>query len=108
VDMFDCVLPTRNARTGQLFSWRGKLSIRNAKFARDPSPIDPTCRCPACRIASRAYLRHLHLSNEITGAVLCTLHNLYFYLDLVGRARESIVAGRFETFRQETLRGFSA
>jgi queuine tRNA-ribosyltransferase len=108
VDMFDCVLPTRNARTGQLFTWRGKLSIRNAKFARDPSPIDPLCRCPACRIASRAYLRHLHLSNEITGAVLCTLHNLYFYLDLVGRARESIVAGRFETFRQETLRGFSA
>jgi queuine tRNA-ribosyltransferase len=106
--MFDCVLPTRNARTGQLFTWRGKLSIRNAKFARDPSPIDPLCRCPACRIASRAYLRHLHLSNEITGAVLCTLHNLYFYLDLVGRARESIVAGRFETFRQETLRGFSA
>ena len=108
VDMFDCVLPTRNARNGQLFTWRGKLSIRNAKFARDPSPIDPSCRCPACRIASRAYLRHLHQTNEITGAVLATLHNLFFYLDLVSRARESIVAGRFETFRQETLQGFSA
>ena len=108
VDMFDCVLPTRNARTGQLFTWRGKLSIRNAKFARDASPIDPGCGCPACRMTSRAYLRHLHLANEMTGAVLATLHNLFFYLDLVGKARESIVAGRFEAFRQETLQGFSA
>ena len=108
VDMFDCVMPTRNARNGQLFTWRGRLSIRNAKFARDPLPIDPTCACPACRIASRAYLRHLHQAGEITGAVLATLHNLFFYMDLVGKARESIVAGRFETFRQETLRGFSA
>jgi queuine tRNA-ribosyltransferase len=108
VDMFDCVLPTRNARTGQLFTWGGKMSIRNAKYARDPSPIDPSCRCPACGISSRAYLRHLHLSNEMTGGVLATLHNLFFYLDLVGKARESIVAGRFETFRQETLQGFLA
>ncbi|MEO8501592.1 MAG: tRNA guanosine(34) transglycosylase Tgt [Vicinamibacteria bacterium] len=108
VDMFDCVLPTRNARTGQLFTWRGKMSIRNAKFARDASPIDPSCGCPACRMTSRAYLRHLHLANEMTGAVLATLHNLFFYLDLVGKARQSIVAGRFETFRQETLRGFSS
>ena len=108
VDMFDCVLPTRNARNGQVFSWRGKLSLRNAKFARDPSPIDPTCACPTCRMASRAYLRHLHMSNEMTGAVLATLHNLFFYLDLVGKARKSIVAGRFEMFRQETLQGFSA
>ena len=106
IDMFDCVLPTRNARNGQVFSWRGRMSIRNAKFARDPSPIDPTCRCPTCRIASRAYLRHLHMANEMTGAVLATLHNLFFYLDLVGKARESIVAGRFEAFRLETLRGF--
>ncbi|MBK5256908.1 MAG: tRNA guanosine(34) transglycosylase Tgt [Vicinamibacteria bacterium] len=106
VDMFDCVLPTRNARNGQVFTWRGKLSIRNAKFARDRSPIDPDCLCPACRITSRAYLRHLHMANEMTGAVLSTVHNVFFYLDLVGRARESIVAGRFETFRQETLEGF--
>jgi queuine tRNA-ribosyltransferase len=108
VDMFDCVLPTRNARTGQLFTWRGRISIRNAKFARDPSPIDPDCSCPTCRIASRAYLRHLHLSNEMTGAVLATQHNLFFYLDLVGKARESIVAGRFEAFRLATLQGFSS
>lgn len=107
VDMFDCVLPTRNARNGQLFSWQGKLSIRNAKFARDSSPIDPDCRCPTCRTASRAYLRHLHMSNEITGAILSTLHNVFFYLDLVGKARESIVAGRFDTFRLEALRGLS-
>ncbi|MEO5761884.1 MAG: tRNA guanosine(34) transglycosylase Tgt, partial [Vicinamibacteria bacterium] len=83
VDMFDCVLPTRNARNGQVFTWRGKMSIRNAKFARDASPIDPTCGCPTCKMASRAYLRHLHMSNEMTGAILTTLHNLYFYLDLV-------------------------
>jgi queuine tRNA-ribosyltransferase len=108
VDMFDCVLPTRNARNGQVFTWGGKLSIRNARFARDAAPLDPRCACPACRIASRAYLRHLHMANEITGAVLATVHNLFFYLDLVGKARESIVAGRFETFRQETLAGFSA
>jgi queuine tRNA-ribosyltransferase len=108
VDMFDCVLPTRNARNGQVFTWAGKLSIRNARFARDSAPIDPRCACPACRTTSRAYLRHLHMANEITGAVLATTHNLFFYLDLVGRARESIVAGRFETFRQETLAGFSA
>jgi queuine tRNA-ribosyltransferase len=108
VDMFDCVLPTRNARNGQVFSWRGRMSLRNAKFARDPSPLDPECGCPTCRVASRAYLRHLHLSNEMTGAVLSTLHNLFFYLDLVSKARKSIVAGRFETFREETLRGFGA
>ena len=108
VDMFDCVLPTRNARNGQLFTWRGKLSIKNARFARDSSPLDPECGCPTCRIASRAYLRHLHMSNEITGAVLSTLHNVFFYLDLVRKARESIVTGRFDTFRQETLRGLSA
>jgi queuine tRNA-ribosyltransferase len=106
VDMFDCVLPTRNARNGQVFTWQGKLTLKNAKFARDPSPLDPSCRCPTCRTVSRAYLRHLHMANEMTGAVLATLHNLFFYLDLVGKARESIVAGRFETFRQETLSGF--
>ncbi len=108
VDMFDCVLPTRNARNGQVFTWGGKLSLRNARFARDPSPLDPNCRCPTCRISSRAYLRHLHMANEMTGAVLATLHNLFFYLDLVGKARESIVAGRFETFRQETIEGLRA
>jgi len=106
VDMFDCVMPTRNARNGSLFTWAGKITIRNAKHARDERPIDPRCGCPACRVTSRAYLRHLHQANEITGAVLATIHNLYFYLDLVGRARESIVAGRFESFRQDTLRGF--
>ncbi len=108
IDMFDCVLPTRNARNGQVFTWRGKMTLRNAKYARDPAPLDPDCGCPTCRMASRAYLRHLHMSNEMTGAVLSTLHNLFFYLDLVGKARESIVAGRFETFRQETLKGLSA
>lgn len=108
VDMFDCVLPTRNARNGQLFTRHGRLSIRNARFKRDPRPPDPECGCPACRTASRAYLRHLHLSGEITGAVLMTLHNLWFYLDTLRRMRQSILLGRFEEFRVETLRSLAA
>lgn len=96
VDMFDCVMPTRNARNGGVFTSTGKFSIRNAKFARDAQPLDPTCECPTCRTVSRAYLRHLHLSDEITGATLLTQHNVFFYLDLVRKLRESILRGRFE------------
>jgi queuine tRNA-ribosyltransferase len=104
VDMFDCVLPTRNARNGQLFTRRGRVSIRNARFRDDPRPIDERCRCLACRSVSRAYLRHLHLSGEIVAATLLTLHNLAYYLDTLRAIRQSIVFGRFEEFRQETLR----
>jgi queuine tRNA-ribosyltransferase len=103
IDMFDCVLPTRNARNGQLFTSRGRLSIRNARFKRDPRPPDPACRCYTCRTASRAYLRHLHQAGEITAAVLMTIHNVSFYLDTLKRIRQSIALGRFEELRHELL-----
>ena len=108
IDMFDCVLPTRNARNGQLFTRFGRMSLRNARFARDPLPPDPDCPCPTCRSASRAYLRHLHLSGEVTGMVLATVHNLFFYLDMMRRMRQHIVLGRFEEFRRETLGSLQA
>jgi queuine tRNA-ribosyltransferase len=103
VDMFDCVLPTRNARNGQLFTSRGKLSIRNARFADDPAPPDPECACHTCRTASRAYLRHLHMAGEMSAATLMTIHNLSFYLDTLRKLRQSIRLGRFEECRAETL-----
>jgi queuine tRNA-ribosyltransferase len=104
VDMFDCVLPTRNARNGQLFTSRGRISIRNARYRDDPRPPDPACRCPTCRSASRAYLRHLHQAGEMSAATLATIHNLFFYLDMMGELRQSILLGRFESWREETLR----
>lgn len=99
VDLFDCVLPTRNARNGQLFTSRGRLNIRNARYAEDEKPIDPDCRCYTCRTFSRSYLRHLSLAGEMTAATLNTLHNLHFYLDTMQRIREAITFGRFESFR---------
>ena len=104
IDMFDCVMPTRNARNGQLFTSRGRLSIRNARYRDDPRPPDPDCRCPTCRTASRAYLRHLHQANEMSAATLMTIHNLFHYLDMMGAMRQSILLGRFESWRAETLR----
>jgi len=101
VDLFDCVLPTRNARNGQLFTREGPLSIKNARFAEDMSPPDPACGCYTCRGFSRAYLRHLFLAGEITGSTLNTVHNLYFYLDTMRRIREAISLGTFEKLRQE-------
>ncbi len=108
VDMFDCVLPTRNARNGQLFTRRGRLTIRNAKFRDDPRPPDPDCRCPTCRSVSRAYLRHLHLAGEMTGATLMTIHNLFFYLDTMRAIRQSIRLCRFDEFRAATLGALAA
>jgi queuine tRNA-ribosyltransferase len=107
IDMFDCVLPTRNARNGQLFTSQGRLNIRNARYADDDEPPDPDCRCYTCRRHSRAYLRHLHLAGEMTAAALNTLHNLSFYLDTMRRIREAIMFGTFDTFRQEFLRSVS-
>jgi queuine tRNA-ribosyltransferase len=104
IDMFDCVLPTRNARNGQLFTSVGRINIKNAKYAEDDGPIDPACRCYTCRHHSRAYLRHLHLAGEMTGGALNTLHNLAFYLDTMKRIREAIKLGIFDSFRQEYLR----
>jgi queuine tRNA-ribosyltransferase len=99
VDLFDCVLPTRNARNGQLFTREGRLNIRNARYAEDDLPPDPSCSCYTCRTYSRAYLRHLHVANEMNGSTLNTLHNLHFYLDTLRNIRDAIVFGRFESFR---------
>jgi queuine tRNA-ribosyltransferase len=94
VDLFDCVLPTRNARHGLLFTRRGVLKIKNARYRGDQRPVDEACGCPACRRCSRAFLHHLVRSGEITGAVLASLHNLRFYLDFMAEVREAIASGR--------------
>ncbi len=99
VDMFDCVMPTRNARNGWLFTRFGDVKIRNAKHRDDPRPLDPTCACHACRHFSRAYLHHLNRVDEILGAHLSTIHNLHFYLELMRGMREAIEAGGFEAWR---------
>jgi queuine tRNA-ribosyltransferase len=101
VDMMDCVLPTRGARHGCLFTWQGRLLIKNARYANDPRPIDENCECPTCRRYSRAYLRHLFLSREILGATLNTLHNVYFYLDMMSKIRKSIRFGNLLGFCSE-------
>lgn len=109
IDMFDCVMPTRNARNGWLFTRFGDIKIRNARYRDDTRPLDPTCACHTCKLFSRAYLHHLQRSNEISGARLNTLHNLHFYLALMGEMREAIAAGRFEDwkiqFRADRARG---
>jgi queuine tRNA-ribosyltransferase len=101
IDMFDCVMPTRNARNGWLFTRFGDLRLRNARYRTDLEPVEPGCSCPACRQFSRAYLHHLQRVNEILGARLNTVHNLHFYLGLMREARAAIEAGRFEAFRRE-------
>jgi queuine tRNA-ribosyltransferase len=93
VDMMDCVLPTRAARHGLLFTSEGKVSIKQARYAQDAGPLDPNCGCRVCRRYSRAYLRHLYASNEVLAQVLNTLHNLSFYLDTMRRVRHSIRLG---------------
>jgi queuine tRNA-ribosyltransferase len=98
IDMFDCVLPTRNARNGWLFTANGDIKLRNARYRDDTRPLDPDCRCHACRNFSRAYLHHLQRVNEITGSRLNTTHNLHYYLDLMRGARAAIEAGRFGDF----------
>ena len=107
VDLFDCVLPTRSARTGKIFTSNGDLAIKNARFADDPRPLDETCSCPTCGVYSRAALRHLFVSNEVTSVVLLTMHNLWFYLNLMREARGAIIAGRYTRFRArvENARG---
>src|SRR5262245_11998111 len=103
IDMFDCVLPTRTARTGSALTWEGRLNLRNARFTRDPAPLDESCDCPACARFSRAYIRHLVQQEEILGLRLLSLHNLRFVLDLTAGAREAIERGTFSAFRQEAL-----
>lgn len=104
VDMFDCVMPTRNARNGTLFTSFGKISIKQARYLRDERPIDPACDCYVCQHYSRAYLRHLYQSNEILASMLNTRHNLHYYLNLMAGARAAIEAGCFEAYRREFYR----
>lgn len=101
VDMFDCVLPARNARHGKLYTWEGALNIKNEKYKNDHRPIDPTCNCPVCRAFSRAYLRHLFVAGEMLAMRLAVLHNLHFYNELMVRIRQALDEGRFEEFRRE-------
>ena len=101
VDFFDCVMPSRNARHGNLFTWHGKMNILNEKYMRDSRPIDEGCSCPACRDYSRAYIRHLIKAKETLGMRLCVLHNLYFYNDLMQKIRDALDGDYFESFYQK-------
>ena len=108
VDMFDCVLPTRNARNGTLFTWAGKVQIKNAVHKNDSRPLDSKCACPVCQRYSRSYLRHLFVSGEILAATLLTLHNLYFYKELMGEIRRSILEKRFFEFKKGFMEHYSS
>jgi queuine tRNA-ribosyltransferase len=108
VDMFDCVMPTRNARNGSLFTSRGRLNIKNRQYADDFGPLDPACACPVCLTYSRAYLSHLYRAGEILALRLNTLHNLFFMLQLAATAREAIVGGCFHEFKRAFLEAYSA
>lgn len=99
VDLFDCVMPSRNARHGHLFTWNGIININNAKYERDLSPIDENCDCPTCRNHSRAYIRHLFKSKEMLAMRLCVMHNLYFYNTLMEKIRAALDEGTFEEFK---------
>jgi queuine tRNA-ribosyltransferase len=108
VDMFDCVLPTRNGRTGQAFTSSGKLNIKNARWINDSRPLDESCRCSVCRRHSRAYLRHLYIAGEMLASILLTHHNLAFFLDTMRGVRQSIRSGDFPKFRREFIERLSA
>jgi queuine tRNA-ribosyltransferase len=101
VDMFDCVLPTRNGRNGQAFTSRGKLNIKNARYAQDQNPLDESCGCSVCRRHTRAFIRHLYQSGEMLASILLTHHNLAFFLDTMKRVRQAIRSGQFAEFRRE-------
>ncbi len=108
VDMFDCVLPTRSGRTGQAWTWRGQVNLRNARHKDDTRPLDENCSCPACSKHSRAYLHHLVRSDEMLGAMLLTWHNVQFFQDLMAAMRAAIAEGRFAKFQEDfeaTYRG---
>ncbi len=103
VDFFDCVMPSRNARHGNLFTSRGFMNLNNAKYERDPRPIEEGCQCPACRSYTRAYIRHLFKARELLGMRLCVLHNLYFYNTLMEKIRAALDEGRFEQFFRDNV-----
>ena len=108
IDMFDCVLPARNARHGKLYTWAGALNIKNEKYKNDDRPIDPQCTCPVCRNFSRAYLRHLFTAGEMLAMRLAVMHNLYFYNDLMARIRQALDQGNFQSFYQEYCQKLAA
>ncbi|MGH3102852.1 MAG: tRNA guanosine(34) transglycosylase Tgt [Gaiellaceae bacterium] len=108
IDMFDCVLPTRTARTGSALTWEGRLNLRNARFVRDPRPLDADCICPACTRFSRAYIRHLVNQQELLGLRLLSLHNLRFLLELTAGAREAIERGELSSYKAEALARLAA
>jgi len=101
VDFFDCVMPSRNARHGNVFTWNGKMNLCNEKYARDDRPIDENCNCPACRHHSRSYIRHLIKAKESLGMRLAVTHNLYFYNNLTREIRRALDGGYFESFYQK-------
>lgn len=103
VDMFDCVLPTRTGRMGTAFSHQGRMNLRNAKYKEDFTPLDPQCSCPVCTQYTRAYLRHLVMQKEMLGGILLSQHNIYFLLDLMRRARQVIIDGRYAEFQAEWM-----
>ena len=106
IDMFDCVIPTRNGRKGMVFTWQGPLIVKNATYTEDFSPIDVNCQCYTCRHFSRAYLRHLFKAEEILGMRLVSLHNLYFYLELMSKARQAIIEERYESWMNEFFNNY--
>ena len=101
VDFFDCVMPSRNARHGNLFTWEGKINIQNERYMLDEKPISESCDCPACRHYSRAYIRHLIKAKEAVGMRLAVTHNLYFYNELMAKIREALDGGYYESFYQK-------
>jgi queuine tRNA-ribosyltransferase len=107
VDMFDCVMPTRNARNANIFTWNGTLSMRNAKYKDDFTPLDENCQCYTCRNFTRAYLRHLFVADEILALELASIHNLFFYLELVAKARQQIAKGSFYNWKQNIINHIS-
>jgi queuine tRNA-ribosyltransferase len=102
IDLFDCVLPTRNARNGMMFTSEGQLTVKQARYRDDPLPPDVRCSCPTCRAFSRAYLRHLYMQGEMLASMAMTVHNLFFYSSLMERAREAISRGNFAVFMKES------
>jgi queuine tRNA-ribosyltransferase len=103
IDTFDCVLPTRNGRSGSVYSREGRLNIDGAAYAQDQNPIDPACACYTCKNFTRSYIHHLFKAKEMLGPILASLHNLHFLVQLVAQIRQSIVEDRFEAFREEFL-----
>ena len=101
VDLFDCVMPSRNARHGHLFTWNGIININNAKYEKDNTPIDPLCACPTCRRHSKAYIRHLFKAKEMLAMRLSVMHNLYFYNSLMERIRTELDNGTFSSFKEK-------